>query len=415
MESAAEKPGLFLSDLMALQAQAGYSLVFDTKMYIGADMVYSIDFLPMLAKSITDIVLAVSGVFKKCVVLDLDNTLWGGIIGDDGVEGIQIGSLGIGKAFSDLQHWLKELKHRGIILAVCSKNTESVAREPFAQHSDMILRLDDIAMFVANWENKVDNIRHIQSVLNIGFDSMVFLDDNAFEREMVRTGIPDLTVPEMPEDPAEYLSFLRALNLFETASFTAEDSERTRQYQEEAGRTILQKSFATEDEFLQDLDMKSEVKAFDGFTAPRVAQLSQRSNQFNLRTVRYTEPEIASLNESSGYFTRSFTLEDRFGNHGLIAAVILKKEGNDKLFIDTWIMSCRVLKRGMENFVLNSIMKLAKDNGFSTVIGEYIPTKKNELVKDHYAGLLFSDIGAGRWELSEKDFSPRKTFISTKM
>ncbi len=157
----------------------------------------------------------------------------------------------------------------------------------FEQHGDMVLRLEDIALFVANWENKVDNIRFIQQTLNIGFDSMVFLDDNKFEREMVKTGIPGIAVPDLPEDPSEYLSFLRSQNLFETASFTEEDGQRTRLYQQESGRALLQKSFASEDEFLQGLEMVSEANAFTGFTAPRVAQLSQRSNQFNLRTVRH--------------------------------------------------------------------------------------------------------------------------------
>ncbi len=176
------------------------------KMYISADMVFSIDILPDLAEQLHKVIQAIAGSFKKCLILDLDNTTWGGIIGDDGMEGIQIGDLGLGKAFTDLQLWAKELKKRGIIIAVCSKNTESIAKEPFISHPDMKLRLDDIAVFVANWETKVDNIRHIQSILNIGFDSMVFLDDNPFEREMVKQNIPDITVPDLPEDPAEYMT-----------------------------------------------------------------------------------------------------------------------------------------------------------------------------------------------------------------
>jgi FkbH-like protein len=411
MDLSQKLKNLFVCDLASLQSQLGYHFIFDPKMYINADMVYSIDFLPHIAKNITDIICAVSGIFKKCLILDLDNTTWGGIIGDDGIEGIQVGDLGIGKAFTELQYWAKQLKQRGIILCVCSKNTEEIAKEPFEKHPEMVLRLDDIAVFVANWENKVDNIRYIQSILNIGFDSMVFLDDNPFEREIVRNGIPEINVPELPEDPAEYLKYLRTLNLFETASFTDEDEQRTLQYQEEAKRNTLQKSFVNEEEFLENLEMKSDVKSFDQFTTPRVAQLTQRSNQFNLRTIRYTEDEISTISESTDYLTLSFTLEDKFGDHGLVCVIILKFQNEQTLFIDTWIMSCRVLKRGMENFTLNTIIALAKKKGITRIVGEYLPTKKNAIVKDHYQQHGFiSD--TDKWILDLNTINLKNTFIT---
>jgi len=411
MEYAQDARSLFICDLAAQQATLGYNFTFDPKVYINADMVYSIDFLPVIAKNITDIILSISGSFKKCLVLDLDNTTWGGVIGDDGMEGIQLGYFGLGKAYTELQLWARQLKQRGIILAVCSKNTEEIALEPFQSHPDMILRVDDIAVFAANWETKVDNLRHIQSILNIGFDSMVFVDDNPFEREMVKSAIPDIRVPDLPEEPAEYLPYLRSLNLFETASFTDEDIDRTRQYREEAQRNIMQRTFTSEADFLQSLGMVSEVKPFDKFTIPRVAQLTQRSNQFNLRTVRYTEEDIAELAGNPGYFTMSFTLEDKFGSHGLIAIVILKKDG-PTLFIDSWIMSCRVLKRGMEEFTLNAIMELARAEGFENVAGEYIPTKKNGIVKDHYdrLGFQFENI----WVMNANKYEKRNTFVTRK-
>src|SRR4051812_46665405 len=198
MEWAQAEPAIHICDFLALQSVYGRNIIFDPKLYVNADMVYSLEFLPHLAKSVTDIISSALGLGKKCIILDLDNTLWGGIIGDDGMEGIQVGSLGLGKAYTNLQLWLKELKNRGILLAVCSKNTREIAEEPFHQHPDMVLRMEDIAIFVANWENKVDNIRHIQSVLNIGMDAMVFLDDNKFEREMVKSAIPELTIPDLP-------------------------------------------------------------------------------------------------------------------------------------------------------------------------------------------------------------------------
>lgn len=413
MDLARQHKNVFLYDLAMLQSQVGYQLAFDPKMYINVDLVYSLDFLPHVAKSVTDVILSITGTFNKCLVLDLDNTTWGGIIGDDGMEGIQLGSLGIGKAFTELQLWAKQLKERGIILAVCSKNTGEIAREPFEKHPDMVLRMEDIAVFNANWETKVDNIRHIQAVVNIGFDSMVFLDDNPFEREIVRTGIPALTVPELPEDPAEYLPYLRSLNLFETASFTSEDSERTLQYQQEAKRNILQKSFTNEAEFLQSLDMQATVASFNNFTIPRVAQLTQRSNQFNLRTVRYSEQEVTNLSRSANHFTLSLSLEDKFGDHGLISCIILERVDESTLFIDTWIMSCRVLKRGMEDFTLNSIVSLAKENGITKIVGEYLATRKNGIVKDHYLQLGFMPAG-DKWQLDVNSFENRPNFISRK-
>jgi FkbH-like protein len=403
---------MFLADFSTIMNRVGLDAGFDPRMYVNADMVFSLELLPALVKSIHDIIEALSGKFKKCLILDLDNTTWGGVIGDDGIEGIQVGDLGIGKAFTRLQLWVKELKNRGIILAVCSKNTEAVAKEPFERHPDMILRLEDIAVFVANWENKVDNIRHIQDVLQISFDSMVFLDDNPFEREMVKQAIPELTVPALPEDPSEYLVYLATQNLFETASFTEEDLERTEQYQVEAKRVQLKQSYANEEQFLESLQMVSEARPFDAFSIPRIAQLSQRSNQFNLRTMRYTEEEIGKFASGRDYFTISFTLQDNFGDNGLISVIILQKKEN-YLFIDTWIMSCRVLKRSMENFVLNTLVEIARNNGYTRLTGEYIPTPKNGLVENHYTQLGFVN-NDDHFILDITDYQPRKTYIKNK-
>jgi len=413
MEKAAETPELFICDLSAIQSLYGKKQLFSPSIYINTEMVLSIDILPKVAHGILSIVAAMNGRMNKCIILDLDNTTWGGIIGDDGIENIQVGTLGIGKAFTELQYWVKSLQQRGIIIAVCSKNTESVAKEPFEKHPDMVLRLDDIAVFVANWENKADNIRQIQSILNIGFDSMVFLDDNPFERNIVRDNIPGICVPELPQDPAEYLQYLYSLNLFETIAVSNEDAERTKLYQTESKRVIQQQKFTNEDDFLKDLNMLSIVEPFNKFNTPRVAQLSQRSNQFNLRTVRYTDADIEALATDNDFYTFSFTLEDKFGDNGLICVIILKKENDTTLFIDTWFMSCRVLKRGMEHFVLNTIANFAKDNGFSIVKGEYIPTAKNEMVKDHYKNLGFEESG-NFWTLNASDYINKKCFINKK-
>ena len=404
---------LYICDLSAIQNTIGREKFWSPSIYTNTDMTVSIDALPFIAQSAVQIIGAFQGMFKKCVILDLDNTLWGGVIGDDGIENIQIGQLGIGKAFTEFQYWIKKLRQRGIIVAICSKNTESIAKEPFEKHPDMVLKLDDIAVFVANWENKADNIRKIQKILNIGFDSMVFLDDNPFERNIVRENIQGITVPELPEDPALYLDYLYNLNLFETVSYSGEDAKRTQQYQKEAERMIFQESFTNENDFLKSLNMISETKAFDTFTIPRIAQLSQRSNQFNLRTVRYTEEDVKRISQSDNYLTLSFTLEDKFGDNGLICAIILEKKANKTLFIDTWFMSCRVLKRGMESYTLNSIVEIAKENGYDQIIGEYIPTPKNELVRDHYKNLGFQQDN-DLWILNVKSYKQKEAFITKK-
>ena len=410
-----EYPNLYICDIAALQNQFGREWMFGSSVYVSTEMVLSLDALPYVGSRVIDIICAIEGKFKKCLILDLDNTVWGGVVGDDGWENIQVGhGLGIGKAYTEFQEWVKKLKNRGIIIAVCSKNDEDKAKEPFEKNPEMVLRLDDIAVFVANWENKADNIRTIQQILNIGFDSMVFLDDNPFERNMVRENVPGVCVPELPEDPGDYLEYLYSLNLFETASYSAGDMDRTKQYQTEAKRVQAAQKFTNEADFLKSLDMVSVVEGFTPFNTPRVAQLSQRSNQFNLRTVRYTDGEIAALGASDKHVCLSFTLEDKFGDNGLICAIIMEKRDAKTLFVDTWFMSCRVLKRGMENFTLNTMVECAKAHGFERIVGEYIPTLKNGMVKEHYPNLGFKAIGENLYELDVRAYTPRECYIERK-
>lgn len=428
MNLAQEYTSLFICDIAGIQNKFGRDFMFDSTVYVSTEMILSIDALPYVASRTLDIIASIEGKFKKCLILDLDNTVWGGVVGDDGWENIQVGhGLGIGKAFSEFQQWVKKLKNRGIIVCVCSKNDEDKAKEPFEKNPEMVLKLDDISVFVANWENKADNIRTIQSILNIGFDSMVFLDDNPFERNMVRENVPGVTVPELPEDPGEYLEYLYTQNLFETASYSSADKDRTKQYQVEAQRVANAKKFTNEGDFLKSLEMVSEVSGFTSFNTPRVAQLSQRSNQFNLRTVRYTEDQITAIENDPKQKGFAFTLEDKFGDNGLIAVVILREletseatetlKLSETLFIDTWFMSCRVLKRGMENFTLNTIVEYAKANGYKKIIGEYLPTPKNGMVAEHYTGLGFTkleDTETAQWVLDVENYQNRECYINVK-
>lgn len=409
MDFASVHSNLFICDLATLASQHGDDFTYQNSIYINADMVFSLDFFAIFSKYIMDIIQVTRGKLIKCIIFDLDNTIWGGQIGDDGIEGIQIGNLGIGKAFREFQLWLKQLKKRGILLVVCSKNSEEIAKQPFKTHPEMILREEDIALFIANWGNKVENISQIQQTLNIGFDSIVFLDDNLFERTFVRKYFPEMIVPALPEDPANYLSYLRRLNLFGITALSDEDETRTQLYQQETRRLDLKRSFVNEDEFLESLDMTAKVEPFNNFYVPRLAQLSQRSNQFNLRTIRYSNMDIERMIQDNNYVTLSILLKDNLGDYGLISMLTLQKNITT-LFIENWIMSCRVLKRGVENFALNHIVNMAQKMGAKKILGQYIPTLKNSLVKDHYHNLGFRAT-KDRWVLRVKDYQPKATFI----
>lgn len=397
-------------DLNDIQSKMGRDVFFDDKMFYMAKMPISLQALPKVAQNTVSIIEAALGKIKKCIILDLDNTLWGGVIGDDGLENIQIGELGIGQAFTQFQRWLKLLKERGILLAVCSKNNEDVAKLPFEKHPEMILKLDDFTMFVANWEDKASNIRYIQKVLNIGMDSMVFIDDNPFERNQVKSSIPEICVPDMPQDPALYLKYLEDLNLFETLSFSKEDLNRSELYKVESKRIELQQKSSNYDEFLKSLNMVAQAKPFDEFYVPRISQLTQRSNQFNLRTKRYDVEDIEKISKDNNYITRYFTLKDDMGEYGLISVLILEKR-KDYLFVDTLLMSCRVLKRGMEEFIFNEITKIAKNNGYKKVVGEYIKTEKNAMVKDLYKTMGYKDVGNGLFELVVNEYKNKEVYI----
>jgi FkbH-like protein len=397
-------------DLAALQSSAGRAALFDPKLYFTSKFALAPGILPVVARDLVKMLAAPKGVFLKCVILDLDNTLWGGVVAEDGLDRIQLGDLGLGPAFTAFQSWLKQLRDRGIVLAVCSKNDDANAREPFLKHPDMLLRLEDIAVFVANWDDKASNIRRIKGIIEIDYGSMMFVDDNPAERQLVRESFPTMLVPELPEDPSEYVPFLASLNPFETATYTSQDAHRTIEYQTEALRHAEREKFVDLGAFLRSLEMSMVVRPFLPFNFPRVAQLTQRSNQFNLRTVRYTEQQIASLADSSTHVTLTFEMKDRFGDNGLISVVILEVKG-EALFVDTWLMSCRVLGRGVEQFVLNTVVQAARERGIRRIVGEYLPTSKNGMVRDHYAKLDFSADG-GRWILETAGYADRTAQIA---
>ncbi len=373
---------------------------------------------PVYGDLLARLLAARQGRARKCLVLDLDNTLWGGVIGDDGLEGIKLGQgSALGEAFLDVQHYARLLSRRGIILAVCSKNDEANALLPFEKHPEMVLRRDDIACFVANWSDKPANLRAIAARLNIGLDSLVFADDNPFERDIVRRELPMVAVPELPDDPAFYAATIAAAGYFEGVSLTAEDLERTRLYQENVARETLKSSATDIEGYLRGLDMEMRWSRFDRIGLQRVTQLINKTNQFNLTTRRTTEDEVAALIADERALTLQIRLLDRFGDNGIIAIIAGSFAPNTlDLHIDTWLMSCRVLGRGVEAATLNLIVAEAGRLGAKRLIGQYRPTEKNAMVRDHYATLGFLPLDADaegntRWTLSLDGFSPTPTFI----
>jgi FkbH-like protein len=402
----------FLVDINALQSVKGRDVAFDSRLYCVSNSVFSLDFLPCVAERILCVADALSGRIRKCLVTDLDGVLWGGIVGEAGTAGIEIGEFGLGRAFSDLQRWIRALARRGVAIAVCSKNDEMTAKEPFLTHPDMILRLEDISVFVANWNDKASNIKHIREILNIGFDSMVFLDDSPAERDLVRRMLPEVVVPELPRDASLVLRTLQEANLFETATVSDEDRRRTAMYKAESLRGEAAAATADVGAYLQSLEMTARFEPFDAYSIPRAAQLTQRTNQFNLRTKRYTDGDLRGMLADEAYITRCLSLTDRFGDYGIVGVVILtREEAGAALFLDTLLLSCRVFLRGVEEFMFNALAALAEAEGATYLTGEYIPTAKNGLV----AGLL-SDFGfrpedAGRLRLCVSDYIEKKTYV----
>ena len=353
----------------------------------------------------------------KCLVLDLDNTVWGGVIGDDGMDGIVIGQGSpLGEGFVAVQEYARELARRGVILAVCSKNDEANAREPFERHPDMVLRLTDIASFRANWEDKPANLRAIAADLNIGLDALVFLDDNPFERNFVREQLPMVAVPEVEDDPALVPALLADAGYFESLGITDEDRLRTAQYQEHRAREDLRAGSSDLESYLRGLDMRMVWKRFDTVGQQRIVQLINKTNQFNLTTRRYTDEDVAAIIADPHAFGLQIRLLDRFGDNGVIAIVIGRMQETAMVFVDNWLMSCRVLGRQVEPATLNLVADLARRLGASRLRGEYVPTKKNAMVRDHYEKLGFTVVArdAGGGSIAELDLAglqPVPTFI----
>jgi FkbH-like protein len=410
-------PQTYVHDVERLSSIVGKRNWFDVRLWNEAKIAVSFDCQPLYADRLAATLGALFGKSKKCLVLDLDNTLWGGVIGDDGLHGIRLGAGNPqGEAFPDFQRYVKALQERGLILAVASKNEPENARAPFREHPDMVLKESDISCFVANWEPKDLGLRQIARELNIGLDALVFFDDNPAERQLVRSSLPEVTVIEVPADPSFYVRALDAANPFDTLSVTEDDKLRTEFFQHNKGRERFEADAGSYDDFLRQLEMRAIVHPIGNLTLARTVQLINKTNQLNLTTRRMTEAEVEALVGNSEVYSSTIRLDDRFGGNGLISVVIGRVVGR-RLDIDTWLMSCRVLKRGVEVLEMERMLAFCRERGLGLVVGRYLPTAKNKLVSGHYAELGFVEVpestGGTTWHFDlEKQRFARTHFIS---
>jgi FkbH-like protein len=381
-----------INDIHYLSAQMGLATWFDPTYWYSFHMAMSPTATVALAHNVAAIVKSVYGKSKKCLVLDLDNTLWGGIVGDDGVQNLILGrDHPVGEAFVDFQRYVKDLQRRGVLLAICSKNDPENAKEGFS-HPDSILKLEDFSAFRANWDPKPENIREIAAELNIGLDSMVFLDDSPVERAIVADQLPEVAVPEVGSDVSYFAEALEHERYFELDKVVQEDLNRSAYYSSNVQRSTSQASFHDYGEFLASLEMTAEIGPFSPIYLERITQLINKTNQFNLTTRRYTSAEVAAFSGDPTFLTLYGRLADRFGDNGLVSVLIGRVSG-ETVELDVWLMSCRVIKRQMEFAMFDALIEQCQARGIHKILGVYIPSKKNGMVAGHYASLGFTRTG----------------------
>ncbi|ONH55425.1 methoxymalonyl-ACP biosynthesis protein FkbH [Frankia sp. CcI49] len=380
-------------DCERLAAAVGTDTWFDARYWHRAKQAVSLSCIPLLARHTAAVIAGTLGRSRKCLVLDLDNTLWGGLLGEDGLTGIALGAGPTGEAFTAFQNYVLELKERGVILAVCSKNNRSDVLEAFTRHPDMRLRVEDIAVLSVGWDDKAHQIRAIADTLAIGLDALVFVDDNSAERALVRQALPEVDVVDLPEDPHDYVRTLASYPYFETRAITAADRERTAQYQARARAADLRRDAGDDlSAFLRDLDMTATVVSVDELTLPRVTQLINKTNQFNVTTRRRGEAEVRALAADPDVLALCVRLADRFGDHGLVGVLIARISG-PVLDIDTWLLSCRVIGRTLEDEMLGLLIETGRRRGAHILRGTYHPSPKNGHVADLYPRLGFERSG----------------------
>lgn len=414
-KEAAARPKLVLQDLQGLSARVGLNNWFDHDRWFSYKIAHTTDGHFAIARSLTSLVRALYGRSRKVLILDLDNTLWGGVIGDDGVEKIKLGKeTPTAEAYTAFQEYCLKQRNRGVLLAVCSKNDEETAKSGF-DHPDSILKLEHFSAFKANWDPKHENITQIAQELNLGLDSLVFIDDNPAERAIVAAQVPWVAVPDVGDQVSQFIDIIERERYFETVSLGAEDLERARLYTENNQRATLQTKFANYGEYLDSLEMSAEIDEFRPVYLERISQLTNKSNQFNLTTKRYTLAEMESAMKDPDVIGLYARLADRFGDNGLVS-VVLGRIHRGELNMELWLMSCRVLKRELEFAILDALVERAAARGVRQIIGQYIPSKKNGMVAGHYEGLGFAvqstrEDGSSTWALEVRSYVPLSTHI----
>lgn len=405
----------YINDINYLSSMYGLNEWADQFYWYMYKYALSVNAIPYLSFNIANIIKAIYGKNKKALVLDLDNTLWGGVIGDDGQENIVLGpETSTGQAYLEFQKYLLELKNKGIILNINSKNDFENAILGL-EHPDSILKKDDFVIIKANWQPKSQNMKEIANELSLGIDSFVFVDDNPAERLIIERETPQVVSPEI-DNVEHYIRILDSGGYFETTELSTEDFQKTEMYHSNLKREELLNSVENYDDYLKSLKMKAIIKDFEKIYVPRISQLSNKSNQFNLTTHRYTENEIEKIMLDDNYISIYGKLIDCFGDNGVVSVIIGEKK-NKELHIDLWIMSCRVLKRDMEYAMLDQLVEKAQHKGIEKIIGYYYPTKKNGMVKEFYKSLGFDLVscdenGNSTWELSlKKSYKNKNKFI----
>lgn len=387
--------GAYLIDLESISAWQGRARFYDERNYHWLKQPFSTEGLCALSRHLAVALRVLTTGRRKVLALDLDNTLWGGVVGETGPHDITLGSGSPeGESFLAFQKYIKRLKETGVLLAACSKNNEADAKAPFEQNTQMVLRLEDFASFHASWDGKPTRLRRIAQELNLGFDSIVFFDDNPAEREHVRAELPQVTVIEAPQDPSLYIRALQESLAFETVALTSADTERTAQYQAEASRREAQTVAATPQDYLASLKMRAEVQDISPENLDRVMDLITKTNQFNLTTRRHSRAAVEAMVATPGSVCFAIKLADKFGDYGLIAVVLALPEDAATLKVDTWLMSCRAMGRTVEHFTLNHLAVLAKGKNYSRILAEYLPTPKNTPVSTLLPDLGFSNINS---------------------
>ncbi len=407
--------GAWFVDLERVAGEIGRRAFYDARRYFWTKQPFSESGTVELARHLHAGIRAVTTGPKKVLVLDADNTLWGGVVGEEGPLGIELGDSPSGESFRAFQKYCKTLSKRGVLLTVSTKNNDADAREPFHQNPDMVLGIDDFAAFEANWEPKAMAIERMAQELRLGLDSFVFFDDNPAEREQVRQALPMVEVVEVPSEPADYIGALEAGRYFEALAITEADRKRASQYQTERKRRDAKRDFGDLDSYLESLQMVAEVSPVNDENLQRVVQLIGKTNQFNLTTRRHPREWVVGVRDNARAVDLTVSVRDRFGDHGLVAMVMAVPEGDDTLRIDTFLMSCRVIARGVEDFMFGQVIARARALGFARVVGEYIPSRKNMQVADLYErfGLTRSgeQDGVHRFEALLDSLEPPKTFV----